>query len=68
MQVLYEIPLSVRFSGRVVELPKVRVVENTVYPLILRVDWIDLSGARVRSKEMFDSSIQPLSLQGRCLN
>lgn len=51
MQVLYEILLSVCFLGGVVELPKVRVVENTVYPLILGADWIDLSGACVKSKD-----------------
>ncbi|KZS20857.1 Uncharacterized protein APZ42_012348 [Daphnia magna] len=43
-----EIPLTVRFKDRVVDLQKVRVVEQALFPLILGVDWMGKSNVGVR--------------------
>ncbi|KZS03826.1 Histone-lysine N-methyltransferase NSD2-like protein [Daphnia magna] len=43
-----EIPLTVRFKDRVVDLQKVRVVEQALFPLILGVDWMGESNVGVR--------------------
>lgn len=46
--VVGEISLTIRFKDRVVDLHKVRVVEQSLFPLILGVDWMGKSNVGVR--------------------
>ncbi|KAK4021403.1 hypothetical protein OUZ56_003320 [Daphnia magna] len=50
-----EISLTVRFKDRVVDLQKVKVVDQALFPLILGVDWMGKSNVGVR-----------LSIQDHC--
>ena len=48
LHVLGYVDLSVRFKESVVELKRVKVVQESPYPLILGLDWLKASGAGIR--------------------
>ena len=48
LHVLGYVDLSVRFKESVVELKGVKVVQESLYPLILGLDWLKASGAGIR--------------------
>lgn len=42
-----EATLTLKYQHSIVDVPAVKVLSNAVYPLILGVDWINLSGASI---------------------
>jgi hypothetical protein len=48
--ILGEVPLTIRFKDRVVDLKRVLVLEECVYPVLLGADWLDSSHTLIQSE------------------
>ncbi|KAI9555914.1 enzymatic polyprotein [Daphnia sinensis] len=58
--VVGEISLTVRYQGTIVDLPKVAVLRNMMYPLVLGVEWIVKSGVTIKGVDGRAEVIVPL--------
>lgn len=51
LPVVGELSMLLRYKEKLVDLKRVVVIKNTVYPLILGVDWIVASGAEINARD-----------------
>jgi hypothetical protein len=56
-----ETTLTVRYQGILVDLPKVPVEKKMLYPLVLGIEWIVLSGASIKGVHGVVKDIMPSS-------